>query len=187
MTNTEYNECCLENPRPGDVWKELVASAYFWVVERKSLDEIVILKAFGADSAKINNEDGTYSLDYSKGIVVDREWMRNKVTYSSDRKSFVADCYNTERSRKIASEYKKFQEENKKPSFEEQVSALQGSIADMKKQLEELLKMCPHTNTRKMKRYFHGGYDHVSESHHWDECVVCGTIQNKTVNFGSYQ
>lgn len=187
MTNTEYNECCVENPRPGDVWKELLASAYFWVVDRKSLDEIVVLKVFGDDSAKIDYADGTFSLDYSKGVVVDRKWIRDTVTYSSDRKKFVADCYNTERSHKIASEYKKFQEEQKKPSFEEQVSALQGSIADMRKQLEELMKTCPHTRTKKMGQFYSGGYDHVSEAHNWDECVVCGKQFNKTVELGGYQ
>lgn len=51
----------------------------------------------------------------------------------------------------------------------------------------EIAAACSHPTTVKRSQYFSGGYDHVSETHTWDECTICGKALNEKVERGGYQ
>ena len=79
---TELNEIALADPQPGDFWAERVYCPYFVVVNVKG-PTITVLPTIGPDSARIDNKDDTWSFDYSKSQVVDRQWLKEQVKYKS--------------------------------------------------------------------------------------------------------
>lgn len=91
------NEDAVANPQPGDYWHEMFCP-YFLVVKVDG-DEITVLSCLGGPSsfnrkdeinAKVDNQDGTWSFDYSKSMIVDRAWIRRTVKYGTID-GFVAD------------------------------------------------------------------------------------------------
>ena len=86
----ELNQDGIDNPQVGDYWQERFCP-YFFVVDVKGNDITVLSCIGGPDSlnrkydinAKIDNKDGTWSLDYTKHMLVDRDWIRDLVTYKS--------------------------------------------------------------------------------------------------------
>ena len=95
---TALNQDGIDNPQVGDYWHEMF-SPYFLVVDVTG-DQITVLSCLsppGTDRAKrgepfarIMNKDDTWCFDYSKHFVVDREWIKDAVTYSYST-GFVAD------------------------------------------------------------------------------------------------
>jgi hypothetical protein len=79
----ELNQDGVDNPQVGDYWHERFCP-YFCVVEVNGKD-ITVLSCLSSCNinAKIDNKDGTWSLDYTKHMVVDRDWIRDLVTYKS--------------------------------------------------------------------------------------------------------
>lgn len=87
----EYNQDAVNNPQIGDYWQERF-SPYFFVVDVNGNDITVLSCVGGPDSrnrkheinAKIEHpEDSTWSLDYSKHMVVDKDWIKELVMYKS--------------------------------------------------------------------------------------------------------
>ncbi len=105
------NSQALDNPRPGDYWHEMF-SPYFIVVDVKGKDITVLSCMGGPDSynrkdelnAKIDSKDG-WSFDYSKTMVVDREWISKAVKYGNIE-GFVADVVQSEKTEKIVTEWR---------------------------------------------------------------------------------
>ena len=100
---TELNEIALADPQPGDFWAERVYCPYFVVVNVKG-PNITVLPTIGPDSARIDNKDDTWSFDYSKSQVVDRQWLKEQVKYKSIE-GFVADVSRSERWLTIVEEW----------------------------------------------------------------------------------
>ncbi len=108
MYSDELNADALLNPQPGDYWSEHFCP-YFIVVQVDN-DNITILNCIDQDKSKnaiINHKD-YWSFDYSKGMVVDKEWIKKQVTYNSIA-GFCADVSRTEKYKKIAKEWVEFQ------------------------------------------------------------------------------
>lgn len=97
------NHQAIADPRPGDYWNEMFCP-YFIVVDRRG-DDFTVLSCLPPDSARIDHSDGTWSFDYSKTKVVDREWIQSKVRYQSID-GFVADVINSEKTQAIVSEWR---------------------------------------------------------------------------------
>lgn len=119
--NKDYNEQTINNqkalddPQVGDYWNEMFCP-YFIVVEVLKNDKFRVLSCMGGPNsynrksepnARKDNDDNTWSFDYSKDMVVDREWMHKAVKYSSID-GFVADVWNTEKTQKIATEWRNY-------------------------------------------------------------------------------
>lgn len=108
------NKSAIQNPVPGDFWHERF-SPYFMVVAVKG-DAITVLSCLshgdhrrGEPNARINNEDGTWSFDPSKYMVVNRQWMIDAVTYRKSVESgFCADVSRSERNNGIATEWRRY-------------------------------------------------------------------------------
>jgi hypothetical protein len=97
MRDNQLNQEALNNPQPGDYWHEMFCP-YFMVVNVDG-PNITVLSCLGGPNsysrkhelnASVDNGDGTWSFDYSKSMVVDREWIRRAVTYETID-GFVAD------------------------------------------------------------------------------------------------
>jgi hypothetical protein len=128
----ERNRQALSDPKPGDYWHEMFCP-YFIVVDRGG-DDITVLSCLGGPDkhsrkdepdARVDNDDGTWSFDYSKSMVVDRAWIERTVKYGSID-GFVADVTNTEKSRGIVDEWRDWRQkdmlreiEQKKQAWEE--------------------------------------------------------------------
>jgi hypothetical protein len=108
------NQQALDDPRPGDYWHETFCP-YFLVVDRRG-DLITVLSCLGGPksynrkdepNARIDNDDdGTWSFDYSKSMVVDRAWMARTVAYGSII-GFVADVVrDSEKTRATVDEWR---------------------------------------------------------------------------------
>jgi hypothetical protein len=74
------------NPQPGDYWHEMFCP-YFMVVAAKG-ERVTVLSCLsqgehrkGELNARIDNGDGTWSLDPSKYMMVSRQWLIDAVTY----------------------------------------------------------------------------------------------------------
>lgn len=109
MDNLNNESLC--NPRPGDYWHERFVP-YFIVVNIEG-DSYRVLSCLGGPNsynrkdeinAKIDGKEG-WSLDYSKSMLVDREWIRRAVTYGTIP-GFVADVVNSEKTRLIVAEWR---------------------------------------------------------------------------------
>jgi hypothetical protein len=110
----KLNETALANPQPGDYWQEMFCP--YFVVTAVAGDDITVLSCFGGPNsfsrknetnAKVDNKDGTWSFDYSKHMVVDREWMRRAVRYESID-GFVADVIRNDKFKTVVKEWKQF-------------------------------------------------------------------------------
>ena len=128
----ERNRQALADPKPGDYWHEMFCP-YFIVVDRCG-DDITVLSCLGGPdshsrkdelNARVDNDDDTWSFDYSKSMVVDRAWIERTVKYDSID-GFVADVSNTEKSRGIVDEWRDWRQkdmlreiEQKKQAWEE--------------------------------------------------------------------
>ena len=112
---TINNQQALDKPQVGDYWNEMFCP-YFVVVEVLKNDRFRVLSCMGGPNsynrkdepnARKDNDDDTWSFDYSKDMIVDREWMHKAVKYGSID-GFVADVRNTEKTQKIASEWRNY-------------------------------------------------------------------------------
>ena len=80
-----YNQEAIDQPKVGDFWLERVYCPYFLVVAVKG-EDITILNCIARDgepNARVQNKDGTWQFDYSKSMVVTKEWLQSKVSYNS--------------------------------------------------------------------------------------------------------
>ena len=123
------NQQALDNPQVGDYWNEMFCP-YFVVVEVVKNDQYRVLSCLGGPSsfhrkdelnARVDNGDGTWSFDYSKDMIVDREWMAKAVKYGSID-GFVADVWNTEKSQTIAKEWRIHRANELRKAWEEKRS-----------------------------------------------------------------
>jgi hypothetical protein len=125
----KQNQDSLDNPRIGDYWQEMFCP-YFLVVDVKN-DNITVLSCLGGlytrkhePNAKIDTKDG-WTFDLSKSMVVNREWMSRAVKYDSIE-GFVADVGNSQKTVKIAMEWRDFKQKQ-----------IRNKIAELEKQWEE--------------------------------------------------
>lgn len=90
------NEEALAEPRIGDYWHEMFCP-YFCIVNIKDGKYTILNFIDGRVeyNAKIDNNDGTWSIDYTKTMVVDHAWIKTNVTYQSIS-GFVADVVRDE-------------------------------------------------------------------------------------------
>jgi len=102
----------LDNPQIGDYWQEMFCP-YFLVVDVKAKD-ITVLSCLGGPNsytrkhelnAKIELDKDHWTWDFSKSMVVDRNWIFKAVKYDSNE-GFVADVWNSEKTVKIAMEWR---------------------------------------------------------------------------------
>jgi len=109
--NTEQNQQAVDNPKPGDYWQERFCP-YFLVVDVKG-DSYTVLSCLGGPNsftrkhelnAKIDGQDG-WHFDYSKSMVVDKDWILKAVTYGTIT-GFAADVVNSEKTRLIVTEWR---------------------------------------------------------------------------------
>lgn len=113
---TINNQRALDDPRSGDYWNEMFCP-YFVVVEVLKDNKFRVLSCMGGPdsynrkdeiNARIDLEDG-WGFDYSKDMIVDREWIIKAVKYDSID-GFVADVYNTEKTQRIATEWRDYKQ-----------------------------------------------------------------------------
>lgn len=107
------NHESLLDPSPGDYWNEMFCP-YFIVVEAdKDKDSYRVLSCLGGansynrkeePNARVDLKDG-WCFDYSKSMIVNRAWMERAVRYDTID-GFVADCYNSEKTRAIVKEWR---------------------------------------------------------------------------------
>jgi len=106
------NHYAMDNPRPGDYWSEMFCP-YFVVVEVKG-SEVRVCSCMGGPNshnrkdepnARISVDQDHWGFDYSKSMVVDREWIAEAVGYGSID-GFVADVSRSEKTERIAQEWR---------------------------------------------------------------------------------
>jgi len=129
MNESELNQAnrsALIDPQPGDYWHEMFCP-YFLVVEVKG-SAIRVLSCMGGPNsynrkdelnAKIDTKDG-WGFDYSKSMIVDREWMERAVKYDTID-SFVADVVRSEKTIAVADEWRDW----KQKQIREQIKKLE--------------------------------------------------------------
>jgi len=107
------NQQALDNPQIGDYWHERF-SPYFAIVNKEG-DQYRVLSCMGGPhhylrknelNARIEIDRDHWRFDYSKSMLVDHAWIERAVTYGSID-GFVADAYNTEKTQRIAQEWRK--------------------------------------------------------------------------------
>lgn len=127
----KQNQESLDNPRIGDYWQEMFCP-YFLVTDVKN-EDITVLSCLGGPNsynrkhepnAKIDTKDG-WTFDLSKSMVVNREWMSRAVRYDSIE-GFVADVGNSEKTVKIAMEWRDYKQKQ-----------IRNKITELEKQWEE--------------------------------------------------
>ena len=113
----------LDNPRIGDYWNEMFCP-YFLVVDVKG-DDITVLSCMGGPNsynrkhepnARIDKMDG-WCFDYSKSMIVNREWMTRAVKYGTID-GFVADVSNSEKTVAIAMEWRDWKQKDIRKQIE---------------------------------------------------------------------
>lgn len=110
---TQLNEQAMRHPQPGDYWQEMFCP-YFLVVQVKveqGQDRFVVLSAMkreGEPYARIDNGDGTWSFDCSKSMIVDRQWIEDRVQYGTIS-GFVADVVRSDRTRELAETFVEYE------------------------------------------------------------------------------
>ena len=110
--NDILNQEALDNPQVGDYWSERVFCPYFLVLKVEG-DKITILNG----SNRIVHKD-TWEFDYAKHQVVDRQWMKDKVTYKSSI-GFVAEVIRKDKFLAIVDEWKQFHRDRISKALEE--------------------------------------------------------------------
>lgn len=107
------NQKSLAFPQIGDYWHEMFCP--YFVIVNKEGDKFRVLSCLGGPksftrkdelNAQIQVDSGHWGFDYSKSMLVDHEWIRRTVTYESID-GFVADVVNTEKTQRIAEEWRK--------------------------------------------------------------------------------
>ena len=119
MTSEQIREQDLANqkslafPQIGDYWHEMFCP--YFVIVNKEGDKYRVLSCLGGPksftrkhelNARIEVDSGHWGFDYAKSMLVDHEWIRKTVTYESID-GFVADVVNTEKTQRIAEEWRK--------------------------------------------------------------------------------
>ena len=108
------NHKALLNPQPGDYWHEMFCP-YFIVVKVKG-DDITVLSCMGGPTsfnrkhelnARISVDNAHWSFDYSKSMVVDRDWVEKAVRYGNID-GFVADVIQSEKTDLIVQEWRNY-------------------------------------------------------------------------------
>lgn len=124
MSNLK-NQQALDNPRPGDYWHERF-SPYFVVVNLEG-DQFRVLSCMGGPhhylrkdelNARIEIDGNHWAFDYSKSMLVDREWIRRAVTYGSID-GFVADVVRTEKTQLIVTEWRDWYQRDMRKKIEQ--------------------------------------------------------------------
>ena len=124
MSNLK-NQQALDNPRPGDYWHERF-SPYFVIVNREG-DQFRVLSCMGGPhhylrkdelNARIEIDKNHWAFDYSKSMLVDREWIRRAVTYGSID-GFVADVVRTEKTQLIVTEWRDWYQRDMRRKIDE--------------------------------------------------------------------
>jgi hypothetical protein len=122
----------LDNPKIGDYWQEMFCP-YFLVVDVKGKD-ITVLSCLGGPNsynrkhepnAKIEVDNGHWTFDLTKSMVVDREWMSKAVKYDGIE-GFVADVWNSEKNVGIAIEWRDWKQKE-----------IRKQITDLEKQFND--------------------------------------------------
>lgn len=117
------NQQALIEPKPGDYWHEMFCP-YFIVVNQEG-DKFRVLSCMGGPNsynrkhelnAKIDGREG-WHFDYSKSMVVDREWMSRAVRYDSID-GFVADVVNSEKTQTIVAEWRDYMQKELRRKIE---------------------------------------------------------------------
>jgi len=113
----ELNQSALDEPQVGDFWLERMFCPYFIIVKADNTKGIyTVLSCLGGahtvnrkhePDARIDNKDNTWCFDYSKHMIVDREWIKKAVTYSSIA-GFVADVTRSDRNMAVVKEWRQF-------------------------------------------------------------------------------
>jgi hypothetical protein len=124
MSNQD-NQQALDNPRPGDYWHERF-SPYFVVVNQEG-DQFRVLSCMGGShhylrkdelNARIEIDRDHWGFDYSKSMLVDREWIQRAVTYGSID-GFVADVVRTEKTQLIVTEWRDWYQRDMRKKIDE--------------------------------------------------------------------
>ena len=124
MSNQD-NQRALDNPRPGDYWHERF-SPYFVIVNQEG-DQFRVLSCMGGPhhylrkdelNARIEIDRDHWGFDYSKSMLVDREWIRRAVTYGSID-GFVADVVRTEKTQLIVTEWRDWYQRDMRKKIEQ--------------------------------------------------------------------
>ncbi len=119
------NEKALSSPKPGDYWNEMFCP-YFIVVNVEGPD-ITVLSCLGGPTsfnrkhelnARISVDNAHWSFDYSKSMVVNRDWIEKAVKYDSID-GFVADVNRSEKTLKIVEEWRKYKAQDIKRKIKE--------------------------------------------------------------------
>ena len=119
------NQQALDNPTPGDYWHERF-SPYFVIVNREG-DQFRVLSCMGGPhhylrkdelNARIEIDRDHWAFDYSKSMLVDREWIRRAVTYGSID-GFVADVVRTEKTALIVTEWRDWYQRDMRRKIDE--------------------------------------------------------------------
>ena len=119
------NQQALDNPRPGDYWHERF-SPYFVIVNQEG-DKFRVLSCMGGPhhylrkhelNARIEIDRDHWGFDYSKSMLVDREWIRRAVTYGSID-GFVADVVRTEKTQLIVTEWRDWYQRDMRKKIEQ--------------------------------------------------------------------
>jgi len=128
------NQQALNNPAIGDYWHEMFCP-YFVVVDVTN-DDITVLSCLGGPNsylrkneinAKIEIDRDHWGFDYSKSMVVNRDWIKRTVKYDSID-GFVADVSNTEKTRAISREWRGHRQQQ-----------IRDQIKQLNKELEEVI------------------------------------------------
>ena len=124
MSNQD-NQQALDNPRPGDYWHERF-SPYFVVVNQEG-DQFRVLSCMGGPhhylrkdelNARIEIDRDHWAFDYSKSMLVDREWIQRAVTYGSID-GFVADVVRSEKTAHIVTEWRDWYQRDMRRKIDE--------------------------------------------------------------------
>jgi hypothetical protein len=117
------NQQALDNPRPGDYWHEMFCP-YFIIVNQEG-NQFRVLSCMGGTytrkdelNARIQIDRGHWGFDYSKSMLVDREWIRRAVTYGSID-GFVADVVRSEKTAHIVTEWRDWYQRDMRRKIDE--------------------------------------------------------------------
>ena len=113
----DKNTDAVVTPKVGDYWHEMFCP-YFIIVHIKDKKYTVLscLSHPGRSDyrkdepyARIDNNDGTWSFDYSKSMVVSQEWIVKAVTYQDSATSgCCASVVNTPKTQEIVDEWRNY-------------------------------------------------------------------------------
>ena len=108
-TRESANRKALDNPIPGDYWHEMFCP--YFLVTQVDGDMITVLPCFGKDSARKEVDSNSWEFDYSKHMIVDKEWIAKTVKYQTIE-NFVADVVRgSDKLNKVVEEWKRFHRE----------------------------------------------------------------------------